>query len=115
MKQQERGYLQFTSEEVQVGIEYAMRECDEKLMPQTLFILAMTAGPLMQQEHCPANHAADRALNAYVRDHGPFDLERRRAYKRAVCKMLSERNPKAKARRKLGLQPRYKPNKKRAA
>ena len=115
MEEPERGYLQFSPEEVRIGIQYALQACNERLMPTTLFVLAMTAGPLMQREHCPANHAADRALNVYVKAHGPFDLERRRAYKRAVCKMLAERNPRAKARRKLGLGPRYKPRKQHAA
>lgn len=115
MGSQDRGYLQFTPAEIEVGVEYALRECDERLAPDTLLVLAMTAGPLVQKEHCPADHAADRALNVYVKDHGYIDPDRRRAYVKAVCKLLSERNPKTKARREKGLPPRYKSHRKDAA
>lgn len=96
----------FSASEIQTGLDYALEHCEEHLAPVTLGIVADTARGIFNQqkeldtEFTPRD-AAYRALFIYNRDHRVSMTEERfDAYIRAFAKMMSERNPKTREKRK---------------
>ncbi len=95
------GFAQFETDEVQVGLDYALEKTGVKLYHSTLRAVGSTAGAIMQTRKCGPRTAACQALHGYAqRNRFDFPEEKFEAYVRAIAKMMSDRSARARSYRK---------------
>lgn len=98
--EQERGFREFEPHEIDAGLEYAHRKCQEKLAPETLRIVGNVAGAIRLRDGCLPRTAAYGALDVYFKGKPRLTPERYEAYMRAIAKMFSVRSVEARNWRK---------------
>jgi hypothetical protein len=97
----EIGFAQFETDEVLIGLDYALQHTGVKLVHDTLRIAGSTAGAIMQEKGCKPRTAACQALHRYAqRNRLDFPHDRFEAYVRAIAKMMSDRSARARSYRK---------------
>jgi hypothetical protein len=95
------GFAEFESDEVRVGLNYALEKKGERLHHETLRVVGSTAGAIMQTKRCAPRVAAYQALHQYAQHNRlNFAPDRFEAYIRAIAKMMSDRSVRARAFRK---------------
>ena len=101
MDLQQESFREFNSSELDVGYNYAVEQCSCRVDYAALKRIGNEAGAIRKARGCPANEAAKKALDAYIKRNriSSMQVMRRQAYIRSVAKMLSERNPATVAKR----------------
>jgi hypothetical protein len=94
-------FSEFKSDEVDVGLDYAERVLGERLNREILRVVGNHAGAIRRAEKVVPRVAAVQALRAYERKNR-IDIGYRRfeGYVRAISKMLAERNPRTREKRR---------------
>jgi len=102
----ERGFEEFSGAELDVGYDYAIDSCGVRVDYAVLKRAGNHAGGIRKAraeagKKCLPREAATEALRAYEqRNRVRVSSDRFEAYVRSIAKMLSERNPQTKEKRR---------------
>lgn len=101
----ESGFKEFSSSELDVGYNYAIDACGERINREVLRVTANHAGGIFKakrekQEKSDPRQAATEALRTHCqRNHLSMTTHRFNTYVRSIAKMMAERNPNTRAKR----------------